>query len=205
MAAPQISTNAVQIQAYASRAEEELGKISAALTDLVNACTNVAYWGQNGRDFKTKTGAHAVAMSSAINTSMQTFIGNVNAANHAIAQTLGGSVTIDGVKPPTLELPKVGETGPNGETGEGIHPAAMDTLQTTVDDLRNRITTAATDHQDALTKETPEWQGGQKDFSVSACATFTNSVSTAVTDGFKKINDAIAAQKAATETADSVA
>jgi hypothetical protein len=202
MPAPIISTNAANIQAYASRAEEELGNISAALTDLVTECTSVAYWGQNGRDFKAKTGASAVRMSSAINTSMKAFIGQVNDANDAIAKTLGSSVTIDGVATPTLELPKVSETGPNGETGEGIYPAAMETLQSTVNDLCRRINTAATAHENALTSQTPEWQGDKKGDAVRACRTFTDSVTSAVSTGLGEITNAIAAQKAATEGAD---
>jgi len=201
MAAPVIGTNAIQIRTYASAAETELGSISSSLTQLVTACTTVPYWGTNGKDFKTKTGSNAVEMSTAINTAMKTFIGQVNTANKAIANTLGGDVTIDNVPAPTIDLPTIGTTGPGGETGEGMHPTALVDLQTTVNGLRTKIETATTNHSAAL-NSTPEWQGNQKESALLGCKAFKDKVDAAVQAGFKAINDAIAAQHAATTSAD---
>lgn len=202
MAAPVISTNAKQIRDYATAAETELGSMSNALTQLVDACATVPFWGANGVAFKTKTATAASDMSQSIWTAIDKFTKAVNDANKAIAKTLGGDVSIDGVPKPTVSIPSISNVGPAGEEGEGLYPSAMDDLQTTVNAKRDMITTAATNHQTALTARTPNWMGNQKDTAVGACAAFTTSVTTAVTQGFKAINDAIAQQNAATASAD---
>lgn len=202
MAAPVISTDATQVRTYAATAETELGSISTSLTDLVNACVSVPYWGNNGKDFKTKTGTAATDMSESIWKAIDRFTQAVNDANKAIAQSLGGDVTIDGVPKPTVTVPAISMTGPAGETGEGLYPSAMTDLQTTVNAKRDQITQAAENHRSALTSQTPGWQGNQKETAVGACAALTQSISTAVTQGFSEINQAIEAQNASTASAD---
>lgn len=202
MPAPQISTDGVQVRAYASTAETELGKISTALSQLVDDCLATAYWGQNGVAFKTKTATAATDMSQAIWTAIDKFTTAVNDANKKIANSLGGDVTIDGVPKPTVTVPKIDPTGPKGETGEGLYPQAMEDLKANVDARAREITAAATAHQNALTRQTPDWQGNQKDIAVGACATLTESITSAITDGFGEINNAITAQNEATAAAD---
>lgn len=198
MAAPVISTDPVEVRAYASTAETELGNISTALSNLVDDCVNVAFWGENGVAFKTKTSAAAAEMSDSIWRAMHKFITTVNDANKAIARTLGGDVSIDDVPKPTVKTPAI----PNNKPGQGLEPGAMDALQETVNQRREQISTAAQAHQTALTSKTPNWQGNQKETAVGACRAFTNAVTSAVETGFSAINKFISEQNAATKSAD---
>lgn len=202
MAAPAIGTNPQQVRDYATAAESELGNISTALKELLDACVTVPYWGTNGRDFKTKTATSATDMSDAIWKAVDRFTQTVNAANKAIAKSLGGDVTIDGVKKPPVDVPTIGTTGPEGQTGEGLYPTAMTDLQETVNGKRDKIIQATTAHQTALTAKTPEWVGNQKETAVGACTAMTSAINSAVTTGFGEINAAIAAQHQATTAAD---
>lgn len=198
MAAPVISTDPTEVRAYASTAEAELGNISTALSNLVDDCVNVAFWGENGVAFKTRTSTAAAEMSESIWRAMHKFITTVNDANKAIARTLGGDVSIDDVPKPTVKSPAI----PNNRSGQGLEPGAMDALQQTVDARRDQISTAAQNHQSALTGKTPNWQGNQKETAVGACRAFTTAVTAAVETGFAAINKYIAEQNAATQAAD---
>lgn len=202
MPAPAIGTNAQQVRDYANSAEMELGNISTALSELLDACVTVPYWGNNGRDFKTKTATSATEMSDSIWKAVDKFTQTVNAANQAIARTLGGDVTIDGLTKPSTQVPTIGTTGPAGETGEGLYPTALTDLQDKVNTQRDKIIQATAAHQTALTSKTPEWVGNQKDTAVGACGAMTEAINTAVTTGFGEINAAIAAQHEATTAAD---
>jgi post-segregation antitoxin (ccd killing protein) len=183
-----IRVDPASIRWYAATAQGQFDSIRSELQALVNDAINVAYFGPNAVQFKTRCGQMAADFGARIGRDLSEIADAVRSSTTAIATSLGGAPISISVNGAPLAVASV----PAGDGAVEIDTTGLDALKPAVGRHISAISSTLSAHLRNL--QATDWQGQAKDAAVAAVASFTNGAAGAAAGAQQAISGYIDAQ-----------
>lgn len=166
-----VRVNPASVRQYGNAAETTFGEIRTELVNLVNAATQVRYFGPNAVQFKTNAGQLAADFANKLNQDIASISGAVRASTSAIAGSLGGEpivieVNVSPISPPGVETVDYVD----------VDTSALESLTGTVTGHFGRVTALFDQHLQKLLAT--DWEGNAKQQASQAVSGFTSRAKT---------------------------
>jgi len=190
-----VRVNPASVRQYGTSAETTFGEIRTELVNLVNAATQVRYFGPNAVQFKTNAGQLAADFANKLNQDIAAISGAVRASTSAIAGSLGG-------EPIVIEVNVSPITPPGVESVDyvDVDTAALEGLTGTVNGHFGRVTGLFDQHLQRLLGT--DWEGNAKQQASQAVQGFTTRAKTTAEQAQQSLNKYINGQLQAVTAAD---
>lgn len=190
-----VRVNPASVRQYGTAAETTFGEIRTELVNLVNAATQVRYFGPNAVQFKTNAGQLAADFANKLNQDIAAISGAVRASTSAIAGSLGGEpivieVNVSPISPPGVESVDFVD----------VDTSALEGLTSTVNSHFARITSLFDQHLQRLVGT--DWEGNAKQQATSAVQGFTSKAKTTAEQAQTSLTRYISSQLQAVVAAD---
>jgi hypothetical protein len=161
-----VRVNPASVRSYGTSAETTFGEVRTELVNLVNAATQVRYFGPNAVSFKTHAGQLAAEFANKLNQDIAAISGAVRASTTAIAGSLGGEpITID------VNVSPITPPGVESVDYVDVDTAALEGLTGTVNGHFSRVTALFDQHLQKLVGT--DWEGNAKQQAVQGVQGFT--------------------------------
>jgi hypothetical protein len=190
-----VRVNPASVRQYGNTAETQFGEIRTELVNLVNAATQVRYFGPNAVQFKTNAGQLAADFANKLNQDIAAISGAVRASTSAIAGSLGG-------EPIVIEVNVSPITPPGVESVDyvDVDTAALEGLTGTVNGHFARVTGLFDQHLQKLLGT--DWEGNAKVQASQAVQGFTTRAKATAEQAQTSLNKYINSQLQAVTAAD---
>jgi hypothetical protein len=190
-----VRVNPASVRQYGNAAETTFGEIRTELVNLVNAATQVRYFGPNAVSFKTHSGQLAADFANKLNKDIAQISHAVRASTSAIAGSLGGEpividVNVSPITPPGVESVDYVD----------VDTSALESLTGTVNGHFGRITGLFDQHLQKLLAT--DWEGNAKVQASTAVQGFTSQAKTTAEQAQASLNKYINGQLQAVTAAD---
>lgn len=190
-----VRVNPQSVQAYGADAQAKFDGIRTELVSLVNAVTEVRYFGPNAVDFKTRSGQIAADFANKLNQDLGAIADAVRVSTSNIAASLGGAPVSISVNGSTISPPAVATVD-----YVDVDTSALDALRTVVDRHFTTIASLFDGHLQKLVAT--DWTGNAREQAVSAVRTFTGSAKSKSAEAQQSLNTFITKQVQSVITAD---
>ncbi|HVM07697.1 MAG TPA: hypothetical protein VM345_04480 [Acidimicrobiales bacterium] len=190
-----IRVNPQSVRAYGTDAQAKFDAIRAELVQLVNAVTEVRYFGPNAVDFKTKSGQLAADFANKLNQDLGGIADAVRVSTSNIAASLGGQPVTISVNGSTISPPAVATVD-----YVDVDTSALDALRTVVDRHFSMIANLFDAHLQKLLAT--DWTGNAREQAVAAVRSFTTAAKAKSADAQRSLNTYISNQVQSVVTAD---
>lgn len=190
-----VRVNPQSVQAYGADAQAKFDGIRTELVSLVNAVTEVRYFGPNAVDFKTRSGQIAADFANKLNQDLGAIADAVRVSTSNIAASLGGAPVSISVNGATISPPAVATVD-----YVDVDTSALDALRTVVDRHFTTIASLFDGHLQKLVAT--DWTGNAREQAVSAVRTFTGSAKSKSAEAQQSLNTFITKQVQSVITAD---
>ncbi len=190
-----VRVNPQSVRAYGTDAQAKFDAIRTELVGLVNAVTEVRYFGPNAVDFKTKSGQIAADFANKLNQDLGAIADAVRVSTSNIAASLGGAPVSISVNGATISPPAVATVD-----YVDVDTSALDGLRTNVDRHFSAINSLFDGHLQKLVAT--DWTGNAREQALGAVRTFTNAAKTKSTEAQQSLNTFITKQVQSVVTAD---
>lgn len=190
-----IRVNPQSVQQYGSDAQAKFDAIRSELVALVNAVTEVRYFGPNAVDFKTKSGQLAADFANKLNLDLGAIADAVRVSTSNIAASLGGAPVTISVNGSAIAPPAVATVD-----YVDVDTSALDSLRGVVDQKFATITSLFDAHLQKL--QGTDWTGNAREQAVVAVQGFTNAAKTKCGEAQQSLNQYITKQVTSVTTAD---
>lgn len=190
-----IRVNPESVRAYGTDAQARFEAIRAELVALVNAVTEVRYFGPNAVDFKTRSGQMAADFANKLTLDMGAIADAIRTSTTNIASSLGGAPVIINVAGGTIAPPAV-----QSVDYVDIDTSALEALKGVVDRHFSMITDNFEQHLQRLMGT--DWQGNAREQAVGQVQGFTASAKSRSAEAQASLNQYITTQLQSVTTAD---
>jgi hypothetical protein len=190
-----VRVNPQSVHAYGADAQAKFEGIRTELVSLVNAVTEVRYFGPNAVDFKTRSGQIAAAFANGVNKDLGAIADAVRVSTSNIAASLGGAPVSISVNGTTISPPAVATVD-----YVDVDTSALDSLRTNVDRHFSTISALFDAHLQKLMAT--DWTGNAREQAVSAVQTFTSAAKAKSAEAQQSLNTFITNQVQSVITAD---
>lgn len=190
-----IRVNPESVRAYGTDAQAKFEAIRTELVGLVNAVTEVRYFGPNAVDFKTRAGQLAADFANKLNTDLGAIADAIRASTTNIAASLGGAPVVIQVNGQTIAPPAV-----QSVDFVDVDTSALETLKGTVDRHFTTIGELFEQHLQKLLST--DWQGNAREQAVASVQSFTSSAKTKSTEAQSSLGTYITGQIQSVTAAD---
>jgi septum formation inhibitor MinC len=190
-----IRVNPESVRAYGTDAQAKFESIRAELVGLVNAVTEVRYFGPNAVDFKTRAGQLAAEFANKLNTDLGSIADAIRASTSNIAASLGGAPVVIQVNGQTISPPAV-----QSVDFVDVDTSALETLKGTVDRHFSVINDLFEQHLQKLLST--DWQGNAREQAVGSVQGFTASAKAKSTEAQSSLGTYISSQLQSVTAAD---
>ena len=190
-----VRVNPASVRQYGNAAETTFGEIRSELVNLVNAATQVRYFGPNAVSFKTNAGQLAADFANKLNQDIAAISGAVRSSTSAIAGSLGGEpivieVNVSPIAPPGVESVDYVD----------VDTSALEGLTGTVNGHFGRVTALFDRHLQSLVGT--DWEGNAKQQASTAVQGFTTRAKSTAEQAQQSLNTYINGQLQAVTAAD---
>ena len=190
-----VRVNPQSVHAYGADAQAKFDGIRTELIGLVNAVTEVRYFGPNAVEFKTRSGQIAADFANKLNQDLGAIADAVRVSTSNIAASLGGAPVTISVNGSTISPPAVATVD-----YVDVDTSALDALRTVVDRHFNTIATLFDGHLQKLVAT--DWTGNAREQAVGAVRTFTGAAKSKSAEAQQSLNTFITNQVQSVITAD---
>jgi len=190
-----VRVNPQSVHAYGADAQAKFDAIRTELVQLVNAVTEVRYFGPNAVDFKTRSGQIAADFANRLNQDLGAIADAVRVSTSNIAASLGGAPVSISVNGSTISPPGVAAVD-----YVDVDTSALDALRTVVDRHFASIAALFDGHLQKLVST--DWTGNAREQAVSAVRTFTSAAKSKSAEAQTSLNTYISNQVQSVITAD---
>jgi hypothetical protein len=190
-----IRVNPESVRAYGTDAQARFEAIRAELVSLVNAVTEVRYFGPNAVDFKTRSGQMAADFANKLTLDMGAIADAIRASTTNIASSLGGAPVIINVEGGTISPPAV-----QSVDYVDVDTTALEALKGVVDRHFSMIMDNFEQHLQRLLST--DWQGNAREQAVSQVQGFTASAKSRSAEAQASLNQYISSQLQSVTAAD---
>lgn len=190
-----IRVNPESVRAYGTDAQAKFEAIRTELVALVNAVTEVRYFGPNAVDFKTRAGQMAAEFANKLNADMGQIAEAIRTSTTNIASSLGGAPVVIQVNGQTIAPPAV-----QSVDYVDVDTSALEALRGTVDRHFTTIVDLFEQHLQKLLST--DWQGNAREQAVGAVQGFTGSAKSKSTEAQTSLNSYISSQLQSVTAAD---
>lgn len=190
-----VRVNPASVRDYGTDAQAKFDAIRTELVGLVNAVTEVRYFGPNAVDFKTKSGQIAADFANKLNQDLGAIADAVRVSTSNIAASLGGAPVSIAVNGATISPPAVATVD-----YVDVDTSALDALKGTVDRHFAAINALFDGHLQKL--NATDWTGNAREQAVTAVRTFTNAAKSKSTEAQQSLTSYITKQVQSVVTAD---
>ena len=190
-----VRVDPASVNQYGNAAETMFGEIRAELVSLVNATTQVRFFGPNAVQFKTNAGQVAADFANRLSLDIASISGAVRASTSAIAGSLGGQpvvieVNVSPISPPGVESVDYVD----------VDTTALEGLIGTMNGHFARVTGLFDQHLQALVAT--DWEGNAKQQASEAVRSFTTRAKATAEQAQQSLNTFVNSQLQAVATAD---
>jgi hypothetical protein len=190
-----IRVNPESVRAYGTDAQARFEAIRAELVSLVNAVTEVRYFGPNAVDFKTRSGQMAADFANKLTLDMGAIADAIRASTTNIASSLGGAPVVINVEGGTISPPAV-----QSVDYVDVDTTALEALKGVVDRHFSMIMDSFEQHLQRLLST--DWQGNAREQAVSQVQGFTASAKSRSAEAQASLNQYISSQLQSVTAAD---
>lgn len=190
-----VRVNPQSVHAYGTDAQAKFDAIRNELVGLVNAVTEVRYFGPNAVDFKTKSGQIAADFANKVNQDLGAIADAVRVSTSNIAASLGGAPLSLSVNGATIAPPAVATVD-----YVDVDTSALDALKAVVDRHFAAIGALFDAHLQKLAAT--DWTGNAREQAVGAVRTFTTAAKNKSSEAQQSLNTFITKQVQSVITAD---
>ena len=190
-----IRVNPESVRAYGADAQSRFESIRTELISLVNAVTEVRYFGPNAVDFKTRSGQMAADFANKLTQDMGAIAEAIKTSTTNIASSLGGAPVVINVAGGTISPPAV-----QSVDYVDVDTSALEALRGTVDRHFSMIVDAFEQHLQKLLAT--DWQGNAREQAVAQVQGFTASAKGKSAEAQASLNQYISSQLESVTTAD---
>lgn len=190
-----VRVNPQSVQAYGTDAQAKFDAIRNELVGLVNAVTEVRYFGPNAVDFKTKSGQIAADFANKVNQDLGAIADAVRVSTSNIAASLGGAPLSLSVNGATIAPPAVATVD-----YVDVDTSALDALKAVVDRHFAAIGALFDAHLQKLVAT--DWTGNAREQAVGAVRAFTTAAKNKSSEAQQSLNTFITKQVQSVVTAD---
>lgn len=190
-----IRVDPASVQAYGNDAQTKFDTIRAELQALVNAVSEVRYFGPNAVEFKTRSGEMAAEFATQVNADLGAIADAVRTSTSNIAASLGGSGLSLSVSGAPIVPPAVADSD-----FVDVDTTALEQLKGVIDSHFQLIVQMFEEHLNRLAGT--DWEGNAKQEAVTNVQGFTQSAKHKSAEAQTSLNNAITAQIEAVVTAD---
>lgn len=190
-----VRVNPQSVRAYGTDAQAKFDAIRNELVQLVNAVTEVRYFGPNAVDFKTKSGQLAADFANRLNQDLGAIADAVRVSTSNIAASLGGAPVSISVNGATISPPAVATVD-----YVDVDTSALDGLKSNVDRHFTTIAGLFDGHLQKLVAT--DWTGNAQEQALGAVRTFTSAAKSKCSEAQQSLNTYIASQVQSVITAD---
>ena len=190
-----VRVNPQSVRAYGTDAQAKFDAIRTELVGLVNAVTEVRYFGPNAVDFKTKSGQIAADFANRLNQDLGAIADAVRVSTSNIAASLGGAPVSIAVNGATISPPAVATVD-----YVDVDTSALDALKGTVDRHFAAINALFDGHLQKL--NSTDWTGNAREQAVTAVRSFTNAAKSKSTEAQQSLTTYITNQVQSVVSAD---
>lgn len=162
-----VRVNPSSVRDYGSDAQAKFDAIRTELVGLVNAVTEVRYFGPNAVDFKTKSGQIAADFANKLNQDLGAIADAVRVSTSNIAASLGGAPVAISVNGASISPPAAATVD-----YVDVDTSALDALKGTVDRHFAAINALFDGHLQKL--NSTDWTGNAREQAITAVRTFTS-------------------------------
>lgn len=190
-----VRVNPTSVRQYGNDAEAKFGEIRSELVNLVNAVTEVRFFGPNAVQFKTNAGQLAADFANKLNKDIASIAQAMRSSTSAIAGSLGGEpividVNVSPISPPGVESVDYVD----------VDTSALESLTGTVNGHFSRITGLFDEHLQKLVAT--DWEGNAKEQASQAVRAFTQRAKASAEQAQQSLNKFISNQVQAVTAAD---
>lgn len=190
-----VRVNPQSVREYGTDAQAKFDAIRTELVGLVNAVTEVRYFGPNAVDFKTKSGQIAADFANKVNQDLGSIADAVRVSTSNIAASLGGAPVTISVNGTTIAPPAVASVD-----YVDVDTSALDALKSTVDRHFSAINALFDGHLQKLNGT--DWTGNAREQALVAVRSFTNAAKSKSTEAQQSLTTFITKQVQSVVTAD---
>lgn len=190
-----VRVNAQSVREYGTDAQAKFDAIRTELVGLVNAVTEVRYFGPNAVDFKTKSGQLAADFANKVNQDLGAIADAVRVSTSNIAASLGGAPVTISVNGTTIAPPAVATVD-----YVDVDTSALDALKSTVDRHFSAINALFDGHLQKLNGT--DWTGNAREQALVAVRSFTNAAKSKSSEAQQSLTTFITKQVQSVVTAD---
>lgn len=190
-----VRVNPQSVREYGTDAQAKFDAIRTELVGLVNAVTEVRYFGPNAVDFKTKSGQIAADFANKVNQDLGAIADAVRVSTSNIAASLGGAPVSISVNGTTISPPAVATVD-----YVDVDTSALDALKSTVDRHFSSINALFDGHLQKLNGT--DWTGNAREQAIGAVRTFTNAAKSKSSEAQQSLTTYITKQVQSVVTAD---
>ena len=190
-----VRVNPASVREYGTDAQAKFDAIRNELVGLVNAVTEVRYFGPNAVDFKTKSGQIAADFANKLNQDLGAIADAVRVSTSNIAASLGGAPVTISVNGTTISPPAVATVD-----YVDVDTSALDALKGTVDRHFAAINGLFDGHLQKLNGT--DWTGNAREQAITAVRTFTTAAKSKSNEAQQSLTTFITKQVQSVITAD---
>jgi hypothetical protein len=190
-----VRVNPQSVREYGTDAQAKFDAIRTELVGLVNAVTEVRYFGPNAVDFKTKSGQIAADFANKVNQDLGAIADAVRVSTSNIAASLGGAPVTISVNGTTIAPPAVATVD-----YVDVDTSALDSLKGTVDRHFAAINALFDGHLQKLNGT--DWTGNAREQALVAVRSFTNAAKSKSSEAQQSLTTFITKQVQSVVTAD---
>lgn len=190
-----VRVNPASVRDYGTDAQAKFDAIRNELVGLVNAVTEVRYFGPNAVDFKTKSGQIAADFANKLNQDLGAIADAVRVSTSNIAASLGGAPVTISVNGATISPPAVATVD-----YVDVDTSALDSLKGVVDRHFAAINALFDGHLQKLNGT--DWTGNAREQAIAAVRTFTSAAKSKSTEAQQSLTTFITNQVQSVITAD---
>ncbi len=190
-----VRVNPQSVHAYGADAQAKFDAIRTELVQLVNAVTEVRYFGPNAVDFKTRSGQIAADFANRLNQDLGAIADAVRVSTSNIAASLGGAPVTISVNGTTISPPAVATVD-----YVDVDTSALDALKGTVDRHFAAINGLFDGHLQKLNGT--DWTGNAREQAITAVRTFTTAAKSKSNEAQQSLTTFITKQVQSVITAD---
>ncbi|MGY6500712.1 MAG: hypothetical protein ACXIVQ_07480 [Acidimicrobiales bacterium] len=190
-----IRVNPESVRSYGTDAQAKFEAIRTELVALVNAVTEVRYFGPNAVDFKTRSGQMAAEFANKLNADLGQIADAIRASTTNIASSLGGAPVIIEVNGQTIVPPAV-----ESVDFVDVDTSALEALLGVVNRHFAAIVDLFEQHLQKLMST--DWQGNAREQAVGSVQAFTGSAKAKSTEAQNSLTTYINSQLQSVTAAD---
>jgi len=190
-----VRVNPASVREYGTDAQAKFDAIRNELVGLVNAVTEVRYFGPNAVDFKTRSGQIAADFANKLNQDLGAIADAVRVSTSNIAASLGGAPVTISVNGSAISPPAVATVD-----YVDVDTSALDALKGTVDRHFAAINGLFDGHLQKLNGT--DWTGNAREQALTAVRTFTTAAKSKSNEAQQSLTTFITKQVQSVITAD---